>query len=197
MSKKIDRASQNEWTYRLDADEIGPGGRTLVLEPDARERFLIADRLKILSVDSLSAKMSLLRTQSGLVIRVTGTLKAQVSQTCVLTLDPVQDWIEEEFEACYADPEQAVLFVREKARRASGQVEEEGMSILSEFDDPEPLYNGQLDLADLVVQYLSLAINPYPKLERDDEGDTGTTGDEIPSGTRNPFESLKHWKKQG
>jgi hypothetical protein len=47
------------------------------------------------------------------------------------------------------------------------------MPFLDESEDPEPVIDGKIDAGELVAQYLSLAIDPYPRLEGEEYGGEG------------------------
>ncbi|GJL84945.1 MAG: hypothetical protein DHS20C02_07200 [Micavibrio sp.] len=198
MGKKKDQAPPPEWSHLIDSEEVEAKPQKLSISADEEERGLLAKRLDVFSIDSLKAELTVVREKGSMVVHVKGVLKAQITQSCVVTTDPVISEIEESFKAWFADPEQAVSFA--KARRdkliEAGQGE---LPILSEADDPEPIIEGQIDLGELVTQYLSLSINLYPhaegvKYEIGDEDEAAQGAETI----KNPFAALKDWKeKQG
>jgi hypothetical protein len=69
--------------------------------------------------------------------------------------------------------------------------------LLDEQDDPEPITDGKIDLGELVSQFLSLSINPFPhapgvELPEEQEGDGPVR---MSAGNApNPFAALKDWK---
>jgi uncharacterized metal-binding protein YceD (DUF177 family) len=133
-------------------------------------------------------------------ISVTGTLVADVTQACVTTLEPVSDHIEEDFEGWYLDESQATSFTRAKKRLNPVDdesidlppLDDEETAVTHEQDDPEPVVNGMVDIGELVAQYLSLALNPYPHSE--EALKSGPLGEEGDLAKPNPFGVLKDWK---
>lgn len=186
--------SPPEWSYRIHADEITAKPQSYFLSADPETCAALSRRLGVEEIERLEATLNISR-ESAARIYVQGALKAKVIQKCVVTLDPVEDWIEEEFDAWFVDKDQAVSFAEAKKNRETqkGHVEVE---ISSESEDPEPLYDGQIEAGELITQYLSLAINPYPhtagaSYEVSDEGKTRAEPSDI---RKNPFEALKNWK---
>ena len=102
-----------------------------------------------------------------------------MTQQCVVTLEPVENDIEEHFLLRYTtDP------VFAQSDEIVVDVEEE--------DTPEPVEGEALDLGEALVQQLALALDPYPRkpgaeLEWREGGEEET----------NPFAVLKQLKKGG
>ena len=80
----------------------------------ADERAALARRFGLLALDSLTAKVGLMPADGGLV-RIHGTLAAEVTQACVVTLEPVTARVEASFERLYgADaPEETAGLITE------------------------------------------------------------------------------------
>ena len=79
--------------------------------------------------------------------------------------EQIESHIEEEFSAWYAgNYHQAALFTRAQHEMQSRLTAEE-QPMMEEQDDPEPMIDGCIDVADLVAQYLVLAINPYVRVD--------------------------------
>lgn len=187
----------SEWTYRIRVDEIDKTPKSYFLSASEEDRAHIARRLNVVSVDELSATLNIVRGGVGR-IEVEGQLKAKVIQECVVTLEPLEAWIEEDFDAWFADTDSTVSFVKAKKEQQSrkGHVEVE---LTPENEDPEPIVDGNIEAGELVVQYLSLAINPYPKAEgvQFERSDEDSQEKEPSSARRSPFEALKNWKAKG
>lgn len=187
-----------EWSYLVDEDDIA--GNKLVrlsLSPSEEEKAALCQRLGLISMEALRADLELRRKDGGMVVEVRGTITADVTQKCVATLEPVPEHIEEEFEAWFADPDKAVSFAKARRERMSHK-EKEDAPFLEEYDDPEPIVNGRIDLGELSAQYLSLFLNPYPRAEGSPhlyaEGEDERSD---PDQYKNPFAALKDWKDRG
>lgn len=184
-----------EWSYLVDEDRAGTDIKDVTIAPSPEEARALCQRLNIVSLEGLSAQLKLERLSGGMVVHIKGKFKARVIQACVVTLEPVETLAEESFEGWYANPEQAVMLSKARRERQSKNGEGEA-PILEEKDDPEPILNGHIDLGELVTQYLSLCIDPYPHapgVERSEEDRVihVDPGAEI---RRNPFAALKNWK---
>lgn len=185
----------SEWSHRVDAAGIGLTPLRTTISASPQERKDLARRLQVESVDVLKAELVLARKSENLVLHVTGSFSAQVTQPCVVTLEPVQQQIEGSVEGWFADPDSVVPFVRAKHERNSKKAGAE-LPILEEEDAPEALINGEVDLGELVTQHLSLALDPYPHKEGVDfEYQDKPSGEKRSKTRENPFAALKNWKK--
>ena len=194
MAKK--QTLSPEWSHKIDADEIGSEPQSYFLNANEEERANIARRLDIEGLEELTAKINLSRDPGGLRIYADGHLKAKVVQKCVITSDPIEGWLEEGFEAWFADEDQTVSFVKARKDRDTKRGHQE-VKMVDEDEDPEPIIDGFIDAGELVVQYLSLAINPYPHAEgaHYEYGDDDEQDREPSQVRKNPFEALKNWKE--
>ena len=73
-----------EFPRPLHLDEIGIGGADLEIEANADERGLLARRLDLVSLDSLTATVHVELMEKDTVARVSGILRADVTQSCVV-----------------------------------------------------------------------------------------------------------------
>ncbi len=185
------------WSFLIDQDEIGasqPYHRKLAATES--ECKAIAERLNIPAIQSLSADVTLNRVPGNrAVVHVEGMLKAGITQNCVVTGAPVKSHVEEEFEAWYADPSSFASLAKARHERTARGSDVE-IPVLEEHDDPEPMTDGKIDLGDLVTQYLSLGIDPYPRVPGAawGAGEKDATPEPPSELRKNPFEVLKDWK---
>jgi hypothetical protein len=133
-------------------DSLPATGRTLEVAATEEQREAIAERLGILSVEALAAKLLARPIKGG--IEVTGTLTADLTQACVLTFEPVPEHIAEKlFRLFLHGPAEAQDF----APGAEIYVDLEGEDAPDHFDGPEA------DFSEWLIETLSLALNPYPR----------------------------------
>jgi hypothetical protein len=67
--------------------------------------------------------------------------------------------------------------------------------MLEEYEDPEPLVDGKVDVGELASQYLSLAIDPYPHAPGvEPVGEDPEI--ELKRDKENPFAALQALKKE-
>jgi uncharacterized metal-binding protein YceD (DUF177 family) len=81
---------------------------------------------------------------------VVGSVSADVGQNCVVTLEPIENKIEENVDLLFAP-----------AVEAKGA--EKGKDIVEEAEPPEPLIGGMVDLAAIATEFVLLGIDPYPR----------------------------------
>lgn len=191
------KLSPSEWFYPIDADTIPAAGRTLTIQAAPDNLTAIAERIGVMKVASIGATLHLQPQHSGHILYISGHFKADIVQECVTTLEPVASHIEDNFEAWYADHDRALPFSRVQHQI---KITEEGEEIqmLEEKDDPEPLIDGQVDLGEVVIQFLSLAVNPYPrKADAPIIENVTLAPEENKAATTlrpNPFSALKNWR---
>ncbi len=128
------------------------GALTLALEASPEERKALARRLGLVDLTLLRADLSLKPWQTdGLM--VWGALTAELSQTCIVTLEPVPSRLTQPVEARYL-PEPAAAALRQ----------DETLRDPEAPDPPEPLpAGGAIDLGEVVIQHLAVALDPYPR----------------------------------
>lgn len=194
----MDKTAENmtpEWSYLFQVEDLQEKPLDLEIKPDAGQCRDLLTRLQLESIDNAVASMTLSWLGSRLHVR--GVVKADVTQKCVVTLDPVEDHVEEPFEAWFVNTEGAVSFSRAKRDRHSNKGRHE-MPIMDEVEDPEPIIEGVVDLGELATQYLSLGLNVYPHVEgaqfENPTAKEAEADDEAEALRKNPFLALKKWK---
>jgi uncharacterized metal-binding protein YceD (DUF177 family) len=93
--------------------------------------------------------------KSGGRVHVTGRVRARIGQSCVVTLDPIENEIDEPIDLVFAPPEQIPDL--------SDLVDEAAESETEIPDPPEPIVNGVIDLGRIATDALFLAVDPYPR----------------------------------
>lgn len=185
---------QHEWSARVCAAQVPAGGQWIKLVANDTARKSVAERLAVRSIENLEAKIHLTPKNSGHILEVEGTLEADVVQDCVVSLAPVQSHIEDQFSAWYANYDQAASFTKAQ-HKLKATMEMDEVQMMDESDDPEPMEKGEVDVAELVIQYLSLAINPYPKNDSVKSEEAEPPSDSAKESLRmNPFAALKNWR---
>jgi uncharacterized metal-binding protein YceD (DUF177 family) len=141
-------SDSQEFSRFVEADSVGTHRMERRINANPEERAALAKRFDLVTIDRLEAVFSLKRAGGG-VIHVGGTLEADVTQSCVVTLAPVPAKIAETFSADFAD---------EDRRRA----DDPDLDFAAD-DPPEPIRNGHIDLGELAAEQLALALDPYPR----------------------------------
>jgi uncharacterized metal-binding protein YceD (DUF177 family) len=161
----------------IRVEGLPQAGRTLKVSANGEQREVLAGLLDVSAVEQFEAELLAKPFRGG--IRVQGTLDAVVVQPCVVTFEPVRQTINETIDRIF-------LPGREKefagAAGAEVFVDLEGEELPDHFDGPEA------DLTDLLVETLSLAVDPYPRAPG--ASLEGVAADEA-SGEGSPFARLK------
>jgi uncharacterized metal-binding protein YceD (DUF177 family) len=141
------------WPVRIH--EVPPNGRHT-----RRDRLDSADSAGFAEAIGVEAIADFLldvdvRPYRGDGLKVTGRVRATVVQTCVVSLDPVQNVIDEEIEASFR-PEETL-------KPHLVHDEEDGLSIDASVAADDPLVGGTIDLAEIASEFLALGVDPYPR----------------------------------
>ncbi len=191
---EISDISKQEWSYFIDSDDIGVNAVHIEISAPKDAFNALSKRLNVHSINEINAKITLQRNGVSKVIHVNGTINADLYQKCVITTEPVQEIISEDIHAWFADPNGAVSFAKAKRERMSRK-EQNQLPIIEEHEDPEKIIDGKIDLGELVVQHISLALNPYPRTAGSEYSNQDSSLDDEPDGMYdNPFAALKDWK---
>lgn len=193
---------ETEWHVPFQADTVPDNGKHVILKASPEQCKAVAKRLDILELSFCEAELYLSLRNHGHILHVEGSLKAKVTQSCVKTMQRVESDIADEFEAWFADHSKAIPLSRARHDAVTLDTGEE-IPMLEEQDDPEPMVDGFVDLGDLVVQYLSLSINPYPRIT-EESGEEGNYENPLEHKEKavlgasnlrpNPFAALKNWR---
>jgi hypothetical protein len=144
------------WRAPVIVAQIPDTGLHREIEASAREREAIAEVAGLREVLSAHASFDV-TPKSGGRVHVTGSVRARIGQTCVVTLDPIESEIDEDVDLMFA-PEAEV-------RQLADLVEEGRDSEDAEVvpERPEAIVNGVIDLGRLATDALFLGIDPYPR----------------------------------
>lgn len=194
MPKSYTHIPEAEWSFVVNIEDVGAEPKTYSFTASAQQRADMARRFAIPSIEKASASVTLQRAGGG-VIHAMGTVRADLTQSCVISLAPVSASVEDEFEGWYGDKNKAVSFARAKNDREAKKTNMES-EILEESVDPEPIIGGKIDIGELATQYLSLALDPYPQAEGAARAFGVKTENETAGTRKSPFEALKDWKEK-
>ncbi len=180
MNGGSDRVVIPEASIRLDS--MPTAGRSLEITVDREAREAIAAQIGVTAVDRLQVKLQAVRFRGGM--RVTGQLRALVTQPSVVSLEPVTEDIVEAIDR---------IFLPGGEKAFAGKADAEVFVDLEGDDVPDHFEGNEADLSDLIVETLALSIDPYPRLEGESVGIAGDVDDEDDS----PFAGLKALKIDG
>ena len=109
----------------------------------------LARALDLLSLAALDVEYTISRL-GGRRYRLTGRLRAELSQTCVVTLEPVESTHEETFNAFFWPQE-------EIPAPHSGQID------IDDGDEPEPIVGEKIAVGRIVFECLAASVDPFPR----------------------------------
>jgi len=173
---KPERRSKAPWSVPLALSEVPEGRRHLDLVADQQTRAAVAEYAGLDALPRLQASFDVaLHGRGGL--HVVGRVSATVGQTCVVTLEPLENEIDEAID---------LVFARAEAPPIVGAEVD-----LSATDAPEPLIGGGVDLGEVATEFLILGLDPYPR-KPDAIFQSAPAGED----SANPFAALAALKKR-
>lgn len=135
------------WTVPVAVEDIPDTGLHVDIEAPAEVRAALASLSGLSALPELAASFDLAKAGTG--VHVVGKVSARVGQTCVVTLEPIENLVEEAID---------LRFVPAAATPPTDvEPAQEGK------EPPEPLVDGMLDLGAVATEFLLLGVDPYPR----------------------------------
>ena len=136
-------------------EAIHRDGLDMRVEADEAERAALAKLNNLPAIGRLVGVFSLRRGGGGTIL-ARGEVQADVTQTCVVSLEP--------FDASVAEPVD-VRFApsAEDPPRRGAPVGEAQIVTMGDDDEPDPIVDGKIDLGALAAEFLALGLDPYPR----------------------------------
>jgi hypothetical protein len=141
--------AQQPWHVPVRLEDVPETGLHLDLVADEHVRASLAALLGVTDMPRLEAVLDVIRRGNGL--RVTGRVSATVGQTCVITLEPLQNEVDEPIDVTFEPLSGADV----AAEELSGERDTD--------EPPEVLSDGTADVGKLGAEFLMLGIDPYPR----------------------------------
>ena len=146
-----ERTPEQPWRIPVVQADVPETGLHVDLAADEKVRADIARLSGLRALPRLEASFDVTRHgRTGL--HVVGRVSATVAQTCGVTLEPIENEIDEAADLLFIPPPVA-------ARGQHGWKEVE----VRLDDAPEPLIDGTIDLGAVATEFLILGIDPYPR----------------------------------
>lgn len=146
--------TMNEFIRFIDIKKLTRLPSVITFTAEPQEKEALARRLGLVVLNTLEIDCRIQGTLGHYPLLVSAVIKADVMQSCVVTLKDLPSIIEE--------PVKLVLF--------SSNTDSAFLTESFEEDQPEPVVlnkDGTVEIGEIFVQYLSLALDPYPKFESD------------------------------
>ena len=177
---KLQKIPESPWSVPVAVEDIPEEGQSFALDADAGMRAAIAKMAGLCDLPRLEATFHVTRQGSG-GLRVVGRISAMAGQTCVVTLEPLLNPIEEEVD---------ILFMPRTTPAVSGENGRQGVEPEVKWNDPEPLVDGVIDLGALATEFLILGLDPYPR-----KAGAVFESPHEPASDGGPFAALAGWSK--
>ncbi len=149
MTASVPQSPAPELPRPVFLAQIGTLGMAREVVGSAKECAAIAARLLIPAVAALSCRFQLTPAQGGMVV-AHGALAARVTQLCVVTLEPFETELREDFRIRFVPAD------------AMGDPEDDLLDL--DADDEVPYHGSQIDLGEAAVEQLALALDPSPRM---------------------------------
>ncbi|MBL0371336.1 DUF177 domain-containing protein [Rhizobium sp. KVB221] len=153
----MSRAPQDKpaFTYMVKVGHVSHNPLEVHVEADERERVALAKLWNVVSVEALSADLKIRRWKKD-GVKVFGEIRGRLTQTCIVTLEPVQSEIDEEIDQ---------IFVPEGSALARIAANDHGEMIVDPDgpDLPEQFEGDAIDVGAFVAEYAAMGIDPYPR----------------------------------
>lgn len=145
---------QSVWSNPVSIDGVPEQGMHVDLTADEAVRAELAKIATLRELPKLIASFDITREGAG-AVRIDGEVSAIVGQICVVTLEPIENTIQEPINLLIA-------------AKATGSMADEEGKITVDFDrtdQVEPIAEGTVDLGAIATEYFLLGIDPYPRKE--------------------------------
>ncbi|MET3790151.1 YceD family protein [Aquamicrobium terrae] len=148
-----DTEEKSPVSFPVHVARLPQKGLPVVIEADEAQRKALAEAHGLLSVDSYRAEM-LVTAWKRNGVKVSGHVAADITQACVVTLEPLKAHIDEAVEG---------LFLPQDSKLA--RLEQQGEMVLDADgpDSPETFTGDTIDAGALAEEFFGLAIDPYPR----------------------------------
>jgi uncharacterized metal-binding protein YceD (DUF177 family) len=164
-----------DWTVAIV--DIPDGGLRAERAASDAERHDLAGALNLLALDSLAARYQIKRLGGG-GYRLHGRVTADVTQSCVVSLEPLTAHLEDDFDVEFW-PTVTVAANDEEKRVLDGR-------------DVEAIEHGQIAIGRIVFDTLSGAVDPFPR--KPGAAFEWSDGEDEKSGKISPFAALSKLK---
>jgi uncharacterized metal-binding protein YceD (DUF177 family) len=161
----------------MAVDRLPSEGRVARIEANADERAALARRFDLCALESMAGELRAraLGSRRGILrVEVSGRVTATVVQTCVVTLQPVEQTVDEAILLRFSD--------EADGGEGGGALDLDPLADIAD-EGPEPLIGGTIDLGEVLSEALGLALDPYPRAEGATIERVSTEGDAAPPGT--------------
>ena len=152
---KHEPESRTALSHKVSVNRLPQRGMPVHIEAGDQERSELAKDHGLAGVKSFVADLTVAKWR-GDGVKVTGRVRADIVQTCSVTLEPLDARVENEIDAVFV-PEHSKLARFDADANGEIHLEADGP------DMPETFAGDQLDVGRLAEEFFELGIDPYPR----------------------------------
>ena len=141
----------------IDVTRLPSKGRRVKYVASEKEMQAIARSFGLLNVEAFSAELHITTwRRDG--VKIEGTLLANIEQSCVVSLKPVPQSVNEDV---------SLIYVPEGSKFAKPELDANGELLLDPdgADLPDTFDGTTIDISQLMLEVFALAIDPHPRAE--------------------------------
>ena len=168
----------------LAVEAVPDTGLDIRLCANETECAALADAYGLVAIQTFEADFHV-RKQGPERYAVSGVLRALVTQTCVVSLEPFETLVTAPVDVDFAPSDRPLGDPADWKMTAGGAATSVGLQ-----DPPDPIINGQIDLGALAAEFLALNLDLYPRKPGVTFEDMYVGGEA--SSTNSPFAVLRH-----
>lgn len=149
------RTERSPVSFEASVARLPKKGMPLKLEADSAQREALAREHDLSAVERFEADL-LVTPWKRDGVKIVGSVRADIIQACVVTLEPIPSHVDEDVES---------VFLPEGSRLARPDRLEAGEMVLdAEGPDAPELFSGDtIDVGQLAEEFFALGVDPYPR----------------------------------
>ena len=171
---------QKIFSYPIQIDKLTLAEKNFIITADKAQNLWITEVFQVEGVNFFTAQLSVKKEKNTSLIKVSGKAESEIVQKSVISLENFAKKYESEF----------TVFFDTKATYT--QIREDFEDINE--DAPEPVENGEIDLAAAAMEQIAILLDDYPR----QDGEIfafESEFDEQTDAENNPFAVLKNINK--
>lgn len=144
------------YAYKVNTNRVVDKDETITIVPDAAGLDAIARTYDLVSIGTLEADFTL-KPYRKAGVRVVGPIRASITQTCVVTLEPFESDVTLDVDRTFEPATSKPRKIRDL--NDEGEIEID----LESLDPPDLVVDGVLDLGAVICEELALSLDPFPR----------------------------------
>lgn len=167
-----------EFSRLICIPDIGLGEANIEISANAKECEALANRYSLKNIHYLTATLNFSKSNRNKILLLNAHYVTEITQMCVVTLEPLTNIINGEFSS-------------HLAKKAQHSKNKNFIFDVDDLDQTEIMDDGYFDAGELVSEFLSLEINPFPRSNAAEFEMETFFNSKYHFQKNNPFEKLK------